>query len=81
MDRGGDGDNTVADRNTGEAERHARDHAQHRKIFDAKVDSGRISLDNLYVVNGEHFTEAFPLFQGKVQNRKLQIPLPKDFFD
>ncbi len=50
-------------------------------IFDAKVDSGRISLDNLYVVNGEHFTEAFPLFQGKVQNRKLQIPLPKDFFD
>ena len=50
-------------------------------IFDAKVDSGKLSLDNLYVVNGEHFTEAFPLFQGKVQNKKLQIPLPKNFFD
>lgn len=50
-------------------------------IFDAKVDSGKIRLDNLYVVNGEHFTEAFPLFQGKVQNKKLQIPLPKNFFD
>ena len=50
-------------------------------ILDAKVDSGKITLDHLYVVNGEHFTEAFPLFQGKVQNRKLQIPLPKNFFD
>ena len=50
-------------------------------ILDAKVDSGKIALDHLYVVNGEHFTEAFPLFQGKVQNRKLQIPLPKNFFD
>ena len=50
-------------------------------IFDAKVDSGKILLDNLYIVNGDHFTEAFPLFQGKVQNKKLQIPLPKDFFD
>ena len=49
-------------------------------IFDAKVYSGNILLDNLYVINGEHFTEAFPLFQGKVQNKKLQIPLPRDFF-
>ena len=50
-------------------------------ILDAKIDSVKISLENLYVVNGEHFTEAFPLFQGNVQNKKLQIPLPRNFFD
>ena len=50
-------------------------------VFDAKIVSERLSLDKLYVVNGEHFTEVFPLFQGKVQNKKLQIPLPRDFFD
>ena len=49
-------------------------------IFDAKVDSGKIRLDNLYVVNGECFTEVFPLFQGKIQNKKLQISLPRNFF-
>lgn len=49
-------------------------------VFDGEFLSGKIQLKNLYVVNGNHFTEAFPLFQGKVQNKKLQIPLPIDFF-
>lgn len=50
-------------------------------IFDASVEGESIRLNNLYVVNGRDFTSAFPLFKGKVQNKKLQIPLPRDFFD
>ena len=50
-------------------------------VFDGSVHENKVHLDALYVVNGENFTKAFPLFQGKVQNKKLQIPLPKDFFD
>ena len=49
-------------------------------VFDASVDGDAIRLDHLYVVNGRDFTGAFPLFKGKVQNKKRQIPLPKGFF-
>lgn len=50
-------------------------------VFDASVHGDELSLDCLYVVNGKDFENAFPLFKGKVQNAKLQIPLPKTFFD
>ena len=50
-------------------------------IFDATANGEVIRLNNLYVANGRDFTSAFPLFKGKVQNKKLQIPLPKGFFD
>lgn len=50
-------------------------------VFDASVSGDVIRLDNLYVVNGRDFTKSFPLFKGKVQNKKRQIPLPKGFFD
>ena len=50
-------------------------------VFDASVQGDELVLDRLYVVNGMDFEKTFPLFRGKVQNSKLQIPLPKNFFD
>lgn len=50
-------------------------------VFDGEVSGSKIKLNSLYVVNGRDFPDAFPLFQGKVVNKKLQIPLPKGFFD
>jgi len=40
-----------------------------------------VTINNLYLVTGEEFSKHFPLFGGKRVNTKLQIPLPKDFFD
>jgi len=50
-------------------------------VFDAVPNGTELTLRNLYVVSGQDFENAFPLFKGKVQNAKLQIPLPKSFFD
>lgn len=50
-------------------------------IFDGKVEGSFIRLDRLYIVSGCEFTRYFPLFQGKGQNAKIQLPLPHDFFD
>lgn len=50
-------------------------------IFFAKNDGKRVTLTHLYLVTGEHFFDRFPQFQGKLLNRKLQIPLPSDFFN
>ncbi len=51
-------------------------------IFDGIVDQvrGTVTIDKVYITNGFHFTEDFPLFQGKKQNAKIQLPLPSDFF-
>ena len=49
-------------------------------IFDATLQETTIHLNNIYVVNGANFSQAFPLFKGKVTNAKLQIPLPTNFF-
>lgn len=37
-------------------------------------------VDSLYLVTGEDFEAHFPLFKGKVRNKKIQLPLPQDFF-
>ncbi|MEG0528041.1 MAG: hypothetical protein RR531_11050 [Longicatena sp.] len=50
-------------------------------IFDGEVYGNRILLKNLYAVAGCDFTEFFPLFKGKGQNAKIQLPLPINFFD
>lgn len=47
-------------------------------IFDGDVHGDRVVLSRLYVVTGEDFTRYFPLFKGT--NKKLQIPLPQNFF-
>lgn len=40
-----------------------------------------INLEAVVVTTGEDFFEEFQQFEGNVQNRKLQIPLPRDLFD
>lgn len=53
-------------------------------VFDASIDHSDASivhLDYLYVVTGTDFATNFPLFGGKVQNAKIQLPLPSNFFD
>jgi hypothetical protein len=49
-------------------------------LFYATTDGKRVRLTHLYVTSGEYFFLRFPQFQGKVLNKKLQIPLPADFF-
>ena len=50
-------------------------------IFNGVVRGNRVDLCNLYLVTGDDFTNYFPLFQGKGTNKKIQLPLPYDFFD
>lgn len=50
-------------------------------IFSGKVFGDRVYLENLYLVTGEDFSNYFPLFRGKGTNKKLQIPLPANFFN
>ena len=50
-------------------------------IFYAEIDGLTVNLTHLYLTTGEAFFTRFSQFQGKVINKKLQIPLPRDFFD
>jgi hypothetical protein len=50
-------------------------------LFYAMTDGKNVVLTHLFVTTGEKFFTRFPQFQGKVLNRKLQIPLPANFFD
>ena len=49
-------------------------------VYGELVD-GIIQITNLYVTTGKDFFSRFPQFGGKVLNKKIQIPLPKSFFD
>ena len=50
-------------------------------LFYAETDGKNVTLTHLFLSTGERFFTRFRQFQGKVLNRKLQIPLPPDFFD
>ncbi len=50
-------------------------------LFYAKTDGVEVKLTHFYLTTGESFFTRFPQFQGKVLNKKLQIPLPSDFFN
>lgn len=50
-------------------------------LFHAHTDGEQIALTHFYLTTGEAFFSRFPQFQGKVVNKKLQIPLPADLFD
>lgn len=50
-------------------------------LFYAQTDGAEVKLTHFYLTTGESFFTRFPQFQGKVLNKKLQIPLPSDFFD
>lgn len=49
-------------------------------IFSAQTDGSMVTLTGLYLTTGRDFFTRFPQFQGRILNRKLQIPLPRDFF-
>ncbi|HXX22428.1 MAG TPA: restriction endonuclease [Terriglobia bacterium] len=50
-------------------------------LFYAKTDGRTVTLTHIYLTTGEAFFGRFPQFRGRVLNRKLQVPLPKNFFD
>ena len=50
-------------------------------LFYAAMDAGQVTLTHVFVSTGERFFTRFRQFQGNVRNRKLQIPLPRDFFE
>lgn len=49
-------------------------------IFHAVTDGNKIQLTHFFLTTGEGFFNRFNQFGGKVLNKKLQIPLPLDFF-
>jgi hypothetical protein len=49
-------------------------------LFYGTNDEGTVTLTRFYLTTGEAFFTRFPQFQGKVVNKKLQIPLPDNFF-
>lgn len=52
-------------------------------IFDCDTigETTSFRVNALYMVVGGDFDSHFPLFKGKTQNKKIQLPLPRDFFD
>ncbi|MEX0921409.1 MAG: hypothetical protein WD489_05170 [Rhodovibrionaceae bacterium] len=50
-------------------------------LFYAVTDGQNVTLTHLFLTTGETFFTRFRQFEGKVLNKKLQIPLPADFFD
>lgn len=50
-------------------------------LFYAETDGNHVTLTHFYLTTGASFFSRFRQFQGKVLNKKLQIPLPSDFFD
>ena len=50
-------------------------------LFYATTDGDNVLLTHFFAITGERFFTRFPQFQGNVLNKKLQIPLPSDFFE
>lgn len=49
-------------------------------LFYGIIKASTITLTHLYLTTGLDFFNHFQQFQGKITNKKLQIPLPLDFF-
>lgn len=49
-------------------------------IFCANIDGNLVRLHTLLLTTGQDFFNHFRQFQGKVQNSKIQIPLPRSLF-
>jgi hypothetical protein len=50
-------------------------------MFYAETNGRNVTLTNLFLTTGEKFFSRFPQFEGKTLNKKLQIPLPANFFN
>ncbi len=48
-------------------------------VFHGRTDGAIVTVDGLYLTTGEDFFSRFHRFEGRVANRKLQIPLPRGF--
>lgn len=49
-------------------------------IFGALMKDGQVMINSLVLTTGEAFFSRFQRFEGKVLNKKIQIPLPPGFF-
>ncbi|KAB0667522.1 restriction endonuclease [Oryzomonas japonica] len=50
-------------------------------LFCATTDGLEVVITHFFLTTGAAFFSRFPQFGGKVLNKKLQLPLPGDFFD
>lgn len=50
-------------------------------LFYGTTDGANVEITHFYLTTGADFFKRFPQFGGKVLNKKLQIPLPSNFFD
>lgn len=50
-------------------------------LFCAVTNGVQVTLTHLFVTTGADFFKRFRRFEGNVTNGKIQIPLPRDFFD
>ena len=50
-------------------------------VFYGNIEHGEVTLTHVILTTGEAFFDRFPQFGGKVLNKKLQIHLPRHFFD
>jgi hypothetical protein len=49
-------------------------------LFCGETDGMKVKLTHFFLTTGEGFFSRFKQFKGRVLNKKLQIPLPADFF-
>ena len=50
-------------------------------IFSAVIEDEIVEITNLILTTGQDFFGRLPKFEGKGLNKKIQIPLPKNYFD
>lgn len=62
-------------------ERHLRHCDVRYAVFYGDTDGEQVKLTNFVLTTGRDFFSRFPRFEGNIKNKKLQIPLPKGFFD
>jgi hypothetical protein len=72
-------DSTAPAQELGPGLRHAD--ARYSVIYGSRVPDDRIRIDAVVTTTGQDFFTEFQRFEGNVQNRKLQIPLPRDLFE
>lgn len=49
-------------------------------VYGESVQGGKVRLNHIVTTTGESFFGFFRRFEGRTVNKKLQIPLPRDFF-
>lgn len=54
--------------------------ARYAVIYGERVPGDRVHICAVVVTTGADFFSEFRRFEGNIQNRKLQIPLPRNFF-